>query len=153
MLVSCTNSSYEDNKAKKEAKESENYLKKWVEFLDEQSVRQRLEEKKDLISVKIGNLEVMNKDLGAMTWDDAMKACADLGDGWRLPTKEELNILYENKDEIGGFTDYDYWSSTEHGNGAAWHGNGGAWGQVFEYGGQYTSGKNFNGYVRAVRAF
>lgn len=31
------------------------------------------------------------------------KKGADLGDGWRLPTKDELNVLYENKDKIGGF--------------------------------------------------
>jgi hypothetical protein len=53
--------------------------------------------------VKIGNLEVMTEDLGEMYWDEAMKACADLGEGWRLPTEDELNVLYENKDEIGGF--------------------------------------------------
>jgi len=64
-------------------------------------------------SVKIGNLEVMTKDLGEMNWDDAMKACASLGDGWRLPTKDELNILYQNKDKIGGFDNNYYWSSTE----------------------------------------
>ena len=68
-------------------------------------------------TVKIGNLEVMTEDLeGKMTWEDAMKACADLGDGWRLPTKDELNTLYQNKDKIGGFADYGYWSSTEYGN-------------------------------------
>ncbi len=54
-------------------------------------------------TIKIGNLEVMTEDLGEMNWDDAMKACADLGDGWRLPTKDELNLLYENKEKIGGF--------------------------------------------------
>ena len=42
-----------------------------------------------------------------------MKACAALGGGWRLPTKDELNILYENKDKIGGFASNNYWSSTE----------------------------------------
>ena len=51
-----------------------------------------------------------------MTWEDAKKACAALGDGWRLPTKDELNILYENKDKIGGLIHQlrsPYWSSTE----------------------------------------
>lgn len=76
-------------------------------------------------SVKIGNLEVMTEDLGELTmnWDDAMKACAALGDGWRLPTKDELNILYENKDKIGGFGNDDYWnywSSTENDYSSAW---------------------------------
>ena len=55
----------------------------------------------------------MTEDLGQMDWMEATKACADLGDGWRLPTKDELNILYENKDKIGGFASGYYWSSTE----------------------------------------
>ena len=37
---------------------------------------------------KIATLEVMTEDLGKMTWYEAKKACADLGGGWRLPTKE-----------------------------------------------------------------
>ena len=45
----------------------------------------------------------------------------DLVDGWRLPTLDELNKLYNNKDKIGGFktTVFDavwYWSSTELGD-------------------------------------
>jgi hypothetical protein len=98
-------------------------------------------------TVKIGNLEVMTKDLGEMNWDDAMKACADLGDGWRLPTKEELNILYQNKDKIGGFANSLYWSSTEGHNGYAWR-------QGFNTGVQEDGYVKFpNLYVRAVRAF
>ena len=56
---------------------------------------------------KIG-LEVMSTDLGEFSWEDAKKACADLGDGWRLPTKEELIFLYGKKDEIGNFVPQDY---------------------------------------------
>ena len=33
-------------------------------------------------SIKIGELEIMTEDLGDMNWEDAKKACADLGDGW-----------------------------------------------------------------------
>jgi hypothetical protein len=97
-------------------------------------------------SVKIGNLEVMTKDLGEMEWDDAMKACAALGDGWRLPTKEEFNILYQNKDKIGGFDKNYYWSSAEYDDGSAryfYFGNGNA-----SHSSKYTTY-----YVRAVRAF
>ena len=65
----------------------------------------------ELPSIKIGNLEVMTKDLGNMNWYDAVKACDDLGSGWRLPTLKELNLLYENKEMIGGFTSNWYWSS------------------------------------------
>ena len=78
-------------------------------------------------------------------WEDAIKACADLGDGWRLPTRLELLIMYDNKDEIGGFADYLYWSSSE-------GDNYGAWWQSFYNGSQGTSDKvNGNGSVRAVR--
>lgn len=64
---------------------------------------------------KLGNLEVMTKDLGKMSWTDATKACQSLGGGWRLPTRDELTTLYENRDAIGGFSvdHYGlYWSST-----------------------------------------
>lgn len=61
-----------------------------------------------------------------MTWEQANQACEDLSfagyDDWILPSKEILNTMYINKDEIGGFTttiddsapndDATYWSST-----------------------------------------
>lgn len=37
-------------------------------------------------------------------WDDANKICPDLGNGWRLPTKEELNEKFKAKDEFRGFS-------------------------------------------------
>jgi len=56
--------------------------------------------------IRIRNLEVAQNDFPKeMTWYDAKKACTDLGNGWRLPTKDELNLLYINKDKIGGFAD------------------------------------------------
>ena len=95
--------------------------------------------------IKIDNLEVMNEDLGIFEWDDAMKACADLGDGWRLPTKKELNILYENKDKIGGFAGLNYWSSTEEHNSNAWY-------QHFYDGSQSYVFKDISTSVHAVRS-
>ena len=91
----------------------------------------------DIKTVKIGNLEVMTEDLGHMNWEDAKKACADLGDGWRLPSKDELDVLCENKDEIGGFGDDWYWSSKEgKENGYDLYEDvaDGAWVQLFEVG-------------------
>ena len=88
--------------------------------------------------------EVMTIDLGKMNWDAAMKACANLGDGWRLPTRLELLLMYNNQDEIGGFAANYYWSSTEYVNGYAW------W-QGFGNGNQDVNNKFGNGYVRAVR--
>ena len=103
-------------------------------------------EKVSFKTVKIANLEVMTEDLGVMNWDDAKKACADLGDGWRLPTMDELNILYQNQDKIGGFAFNYYWSSTE-------VGFDGAWIQFFGDGPQANYGKGYTYYVRAIRAF
>ena len=102
---------------------------------------------REVSTIKIDNLEVMTEDLGEMNWADAMKACADLGDGWRLPTKDELNLLYENKEKIGGFANNFYWSSTEVDNYNAWV-------QYFNNGLQGTNDTMYSAsYVRAVRAF
>jgi hypothetical protein len=105
------------------------------------------ETKASFVSIKIQEigLEVMTKDLGKpVSWDDAKRACADLGDGWRLPTKEELGLMYINKDKIGGFAIYGYWSSMEDGANVAW-------GLNFFDGGQFGYYKVNLGFVRAVR--
>ena len=48
-----------------------------------------------------------------MKWDEAMAICPLLGKGWRLPTKDELNILIQNHNKIGAREGGNYWSSTE----------------------------------------
>ena len=64
-------------------------------------------------SIKIGNLEIAQNDFNTiLTWYYAKEKCKQLGNGWRLPTIEELEILYNNKDNIGGFDDGYYYSST-----------------------------------------
>ena len=66
--------------------------------------------------IKIGNIEVTQYDFpNRMKWDDANRTCLNLGEGWRLPTKDELNTLYNNKNQIGNLQDpyLAYWSSTE----------------------------------------
>ncbi len=67
----------------------------------------------------------------------AFKACNDMGDGWYLPSKNELNSLYENNNAIGNFTTtgnggnvYSYWSSSESTKDYSWH-------QTFNNGAQY----------------
>ena len=82
-----------------------------------------------------------------MNWNDAKVACNRLGSGWRLPTKEELNTLYLNKDKIGGFAGSYYWSSTE-GSSFSFY----AWYQYFVSGDQIENEKNFSKSVRAIRA-
>lgn len=55
-------------------------------------------------------------DEGPMTWTDAMKIDEKLGDGWRLPTLEELelmrNTIGQGADNKGEFSDGLYWSAT-----------------------------------------
>ena len=100
--------------------------------------------------IKIGNIEVAQYDFpDQMNWNDAEKACETFGDGWRLPTKDELNFLYLNKDKIGSFTDFFYWSSTELIVQHVYN----AWGQDFEFGGQDYDVKTKDYYVRAIRTF
>ena len=88
-------------------------------FQGQEEVSQR-NPKVDLINsnsvgqtIKIGNLEIMKKDLGLFNWDDANAGLSKLGGGWRLPTIKELLILKVNKKIIGGFdAEFYYWSST-----------------------------------------
>ena len=92
----------------------------------------------------INGLEVSD-NLGRMNWQEAIIACKKLGPGWRLPTKDELNMLYKNKEEIGGFASNYYWSSSEYDKSNAWH-------QDFFSGYQGNFSKYSTYYVRAVRA-
>jgi hypothetical protein len=91
-------------------------------------------------------------DLGNMDWNSAKTACEELilngYSDWHLPSKEELNSVYVNLNQIGvgGFADDVYWSSTE-------SDSGNAWGQGFSSGRQYNDGKGNKYNVRAVRAF
>jgi hypothetical protein len=74
--------------------------------------------------LRIGNLEIYPNDFPTtMEWIEAKEACNALGDGWRLPTKEELNTLYQNRKNIGGFDSVNYWSSTEFAYMYAWKQN------------------------------
>ena len=95
---------------------------------------------------RIDGLLVWHEDLGKMNWEDAMADCEALGDGWRLPDKDELNLLYQNKEAIGGFATNYYWSSTETDANYAWD-------QSFYGGVQNLNYKASTYYVRAVRAF
>jgi hypothetical protein len=84
-----------------------------------------------------------------MTKDDASTACSKLGKGWRLPTKDELNMLYQNRSKIGGDVSKTYWSSTE--IGLSSFGTYDAWLQFFGNGNQFTNSKTYETNIRAVR--
>jgi hypothetical protein len=99
--------------------------------------------------MKVGKLEIAQNDFAnTMSWDDAVKVCADLGNGWRLPTKLELNELYDffkdDKANIGNFKNDNYWSSTGTNDGFAWD-------QYLNSGQSDYSSKLNKDLVRAVR--
>ncbi|MFW5768058.1 MAG: DUF1566 domain-containing protein, partial [Bacteroidota bacterium] len=63
---------------------------------------------------------------------------------WYLPSKNELNAMYEQKDTLGSFENYAYWSSTEAGENEAWV-------QNFDNGNQSAYLKSTSAYIRCVR--
>ena len=98
-------------------------------------------------SVIIKNLEILKNDIGCMPWEEAKIACSMLGEGWRLPTIDEFkNIIYKNRDKIGGFEKYSYWSSSELTSDFVWN-------QGFTTGKRdYNFSKKGNLYVRPVKS-
>jgi hypothetical protein len=97
------------------------------------------------IPIVIGSLEVAEKDFpNEMNWQSAKNACSNLGKGWRLPTNDELNLLFQNKDNIGGFISSSYWSSVQNDDEYAW-------GWYFGDGKMEEYKKDVKLYVRAVK--
>ena len=87
---------------------------------------------------------------GCTTAAIAAKLCHDYNGGgysdWYLPSKDELNTLYNNKIIIGGFASNYYWSSSE-------DPIFGAWAQNFISFEQIRLNEYSTRYVRAVRSF
>jgi len=89
----------------------------------------------------------------------AAKLCDDLVlngySDWFLPSKDELNILYQNKDLIGGFSNAYYWSSSEFSSAYSSKSDNAiyAWCQDFGNGKQTSYYKKTAYHIRAVRAF
>lgn len=106
---------------------------------------------------KHGKMVSINQAPSLMTWSDAKSWCSSLGSGWRLPTDEELIVIYKNKDALNAVlaavgeelpNSSWHWSSTEVDSSRAW-------GVRMSDG--YTNFPNLsklsNYYVRAVSAF
>ena len=104
-------------------------------------------------------------DQASGLWDEANLVCTALDLGgktdWYLPSKDELNLLWENladsdgdnsntgtsdPNNIGGFANNDYWSSTHFDSVDVWI-------QSFNNGYQFNYGRGTTFNVRAVRAF
>lgn len=97
-----------------------------------------------------GNQNTIDIEAGCTTAGTAADICANLVLGgysdWFLPSRDELNKLYENRVAIGGFAAVNYWSSSESSSTIALLQNFN-WGSILGYGKYYTL------YVRAVRSF
>lgn len=108
---------------------------------------------------KHGKIVSLTESGNTMTWDDARAWCNGQGEGWYLPTLDELWVIYRKKkainktlEEVKGakvLSDYDYWSSDENENDDE---------QAYTFDMQdsntYSTYKNNAWvYVRAVRAF
>jgi hypothetical protein len=91
--------------------------------------------------------------LGCSETNFAAKLARAVRDGgytdWSLPSKDELNKLYLNRNLVGNFTDWNlwYWSSSESSNAAY------AWYQSFSDGSQNGDDKNAQKGIRAIRTF
>lgn len=86
-----------------------------------------------------------------LSGDFAAKVCAACQEGgygdWYLPSKAELDILFQSRDFLGGFEGDMYWSSSEYNIGFVW-------GQNFRgYGGNYPLNKGSRYAVRCIRKF
>lgn len=93
------------------------------------------------------NAIVSNQGVG----NYAAKLCSDLVlngySDWYLPSKTELNLLYNNVFEEGGFSRYEYyWTASESSANEAWA-------QDFYDGTMLVKDKNIAYAVRAVRAY
>jgi len=89
--------------------------------------------------------------------ENAAKLVDALTDGvysdWYLPSKDELNLLYLNRNSAGNnFASNEYWSSSEL---YLWNYSSydNAWYQFFTDGSQSTTGKGYQKGVRAIRSF
>jgi hypothetical protein len=87
-------------------------------------------------------------------WIPVMEALDGNVDGWRLPTREELALMYRNLKQkgLGGFADEPrYWSLAEGGGVFLSFTN--AYNQSFRDGAQFFANKGNLYKVRAVREF
>ncbi len=106
----------------------------------------------DGFTVGTGEQNTIDIEAGCTTPGTAADICANLSLGgysdWFLPSKDELNLMYENLklSGVGGFADSYYWSSSEYYANYAWE-------QSFYNGNQYNNNKSNTYRVRAVRAF
>jgi hypothetical protein len=95
-------------------------------------------------------LIMAEKDLGGYDWDTAKKKCDGSKAGaiydWRMPTKDELQKMYNARHKAGGFAKGMYWSSTQAGNDMIWTMN-------LKDGTSGKFSKKMTWFIRPVRTF
>lgn len=91
------------------------------------------------------DFEVYNETIEVyLTWPEAIKYCKQLGEGWRLPTKEELDVMY--KLHVKGtlkFGNYGCWGEAKSETTA--------WSKGFNTGNIYENPTTNINYIRPVR--
>lgn len=131
-------STQSQNKEEKESKSNSTYISPKSKIVPSKIIGK---------SIKIGKLQIASNDFPEkLDWNDAKKACSMLGNGWRLPTEEEIKIL---KDKIRDFDGF-HWSSSEQMSRSRWSR------YISIYGTDGTDGSNVSMglyIVRAVRNF
>jgi len=105
----------------------------------------------DGTAIGTGNQNTIDIMAGCATAGIAARLCGDLVEGgysdWYLPSIDELNKLFINRVAFGGFSNGDYWSSSEYNLNEAW--------TIFFNGSINVDhgAKNYSYRVRAIRSF
>ncbi|MDE6339746.1 MAG: carboxypeptidase regulatory-like domain-containing protein [Muribaculaceae bacterium] len=101
------------------------------------------------VEIPAAGIAVQKEDLGIGYISTAIAMCENSTLGgytdWRLPTKDELMVLYNNREKIGGFGSIYYWSGTRDSNGYYYEINFATGALGSSGGGSYQQG------IRAVR--
>ena len=112
-------------------------------------------QKNNVIELPSGLKVATDDEYGIFKWAEAKKKCENKGEGWSLPTKEELVEIYQYKDTIKGFTDSWYWSLSTDGSSDYYfdvnpdYGN--TWNLIFSNGILVSNSKTYTIKARCVK--
>jgi hypothetical protein len=98
--------------------------------------------------IKIDNLEVNTVDFGQVEHCRINNIKYNWQDGWRIPRKEELDLIYDFKIKHGLFDEKYYWTSNQYIIDTY---SSGAWVKHFGNGRNFHFGELFPAYVLSVR--